>query len=72
MNRSKVVGQRKAWTPAEFNALGARLDQELSVVRPFTRKRGFVFKARAWDELANWESQRITREHRLFSLSQPE
>jgi hypothetical protein len=64
MNQSKVVGQRKARTPAEFHALGARLDRELSVVRPFTRKHGFVFKARTWDELAQWESQRLIKEYR--------
>jgi hypothetical protein len=65
MRPSKIVGRRKApRTPAEFHALGARLDRELSVVRPFTRKHGFVFKARTWDELAKWESQRIIREHR--------
>ncbi len=51
--KSKVVGHRKA-----------RLDRELAVVRPFHRKRGFVFKARTWDELAKWESQRLVREHR--------
>jgi hypothetical protein len=63
--RSKVVGHRKApQTPQEFYALGARLDRELAVVRPFRRKRGFVFKARTWDELAKWESQRLVTEHR--------
>jgi hypothetical protein len=65
MNQSKVVGHRKApRTPQEFHALGARLDRELAVVRPFSRKRGFVFKARTWDELAEWESQRLVKEHR--------
>ena len=65
MNASKVVGFRKASrTPAEFHALGARLDRELSVVRPFERKRGFILKARSWDELAHWESQRLIKEHR--------
>ena len=63
--KSKVVGHRKApQTPQEFYALGARLDRELAVVRPFSRKRGFVFKARTWDELAKWESQRLVKEHR--------
>ncbi len=53
MNASKVVGQRKTpRTPAEFYALGARLDHELSVVRPFERKRGFVFKARSGNRSA--------------------
>jgi hypothetical protein len=66
MHRSKVVGHRKVpQTPEEFHALGARLDRELSVVRPFSRKRGFVFKARSWDKLAKWESQRLITEHRL-------
>jgi hypothetical protein len=65
MSASKVVGRRKApRTPAEFHALGARLDSELSVVKPFDRKRGFVFKARSWDDLARWESQRLIKEHR--------
>ena len=37
MRASKVVGRRKApQTPAEFHTLGARLDRELSVVKPFT------------------------------------
>jgi hypothetical protein len=63
--KSKVVGHRTApQTPQEFYALGARLDRELAVVRPFSRKRGFVFKARTWDELAEWESQRLVKEHR--------
>jgi hypothetical protein len=65
MNVSKVVGRRKSpRTPAEFHALGAQLDRELAVVRPFSRKRGFVFKARTWDDLAKWESQRLLKEHR--------
>jgi hypothetical protein len=65
MNAPKIVGRRKKpRTPAEFHALGARLDHELSIVRPFVRKRGFVFKARSWNELAHWESQRLINEHR--------
>ena len=65
MNATKVVGRRKRpRTPAEFHALGARLDRELSIVRPFSRKRGFVFKARSWDELAQWESRRSLEEYR--------
>jgi len=33
-------------------------------VRPFHRKRGFIFKAQTWDDLAEWESQRLVKEHR--------
>jgi hypothetical protein len=65
MNATKVVGQRRPpRTPAEFHALGARLDRELAVTKPFARKRGFVFKARSWDELAQWEAQRSIEQHR--------
>jgi hypothetical protein len=65
MNASKVVGRRRPpRTPAEFHAVGARLDRELSVVKPFTRKRGFVFKARTWDDLAEWEARRDLEERR--------
>ncbi len=44
-----------------------RLDRELSVVRPFARKRGFVIKARTWKDLAEWESRRAIAERRLPS-----
>jgi len=65
MSAPKVVGRRRMpRTPAEFHALGARLDRELLIVKPFVRKRGFVFKARSWDDLARWESQRRIEEHR--------
>jgi hypothetical protein len=66
MKTSKVVIKRKPpQTPAEFHALGASLDHELSVVRPFVRKRGFVVKARTWKDLAEWESRRALAERRL-------
>ena len=65
MKASKVVGQTKTpRTPAELYALGARLDRELSVVRPFVRKHGFVFKVRGWNELAHGDSQRFIKEQR--------
>ena len=64
--KSKIVGHRKTpKTPQEFHALGARLDRELAVVRPFARKRGFVVKARTWKDLAEWESRRALAERRL-------
>jgi len=65
MSAPKVVGRRRVpRTPAEFHALGARLDRELLVVKPFIRKRGFVFKARSWNDLSRWELQRRIEEHR--------
>jgi hypothetical protein len=63
--KTKTVGtSRKAQTPAEFHALGAQLDREFAIVRPFTRKRGFVFKARTWEELTEWENRRAAEEAR--------
>ena len=63
--KTKVVGKRPApKTPAEFYALGAQLDREIAVVRPFTRRRGFVVKARAWEEMTKWEDQRAAGEAR--------
>jgi hypothetical protein len=63
--KSKTVGHRKTpKTPQEFHELGARLDRELAVVRPFNRKRGFIFKAQTWDDLAEWASQRLVKERR--------
>lgn len=63
--KTKVIGKRPApQTPAEFYSLGARLDRELAVVRPFMRKKGFVVKARTWEEMATWENQRVAAEAR--------
>jgi hypothetical protein len=65
MKGTKIVSRRKRpQTPEEFHALGSQLDRELSIVRPFSRKRGFVFKARTWQEFADWESRRSIEEHR--------
>jgi hypothetical protein len=61
--KTKIVGKRKQLqTPAEFHALGVQLDRELAVVKPFVRKRGFVVKARSWEEMAEWEKRRASEE----------
>jgi hypothetical protein len=68
MKTSKVVTKRRPpQTPAEFHAVGASLDRELSVVRSFARKRGFVAKARIWKALADWESRRALAEAKARS-----
>ena len=62
MSAIKVVGHRKApQTPEEFHALGARLDREAAVLRSSSRPRGFVFKARTWQELERWEASQGAR-----------
>ena len=64
MNAIKTVGKRKRpQTPAEFHALGARLDSELESLRSSPRER-FVFKARSWDELERWQAQRLLARQR--------
>ena len=56
--KTKTVGKRKTpKTPEEFHALGAKLDLEAKIVGPEPR-RGFVFKARTWEELERWEKNR--------------
>ncbi len=65
MRATKVVGHRKApKRPEEFYALGAQLDQEAKLLSPLPRARGFVFKARTWDELRRWEDERARARHR--------
>ena len=65
MNPIKIVGRRKRpKTPAEFHALGAQLDREAQLIAPLPRKRGFVFKARSWDELEQWQMSRLKSVHR--------
>lgn len=55
----KIVGKRRPpKTPEEFYALGARLDAEAKALQ-VKRRRGFVFKARTWDDLERWENRRL-------------
>jgi hypothetical protein len=57
--RTKNISKRKApKTPEEFHALGAQLDREAKALNPH-RPRGFVFKARTWEDLERWETQRF-------------
>jgi len=51
----KVVGNRGApRTPAEAFERAAVLEAEANVLNPFPRERGFVFKARTWEDYAHW------------------
>jgi hypothetical protein len=59
MNALKTVGKRNPpQTPAEFHALGAKLDCEIESLRVTPRER-FIFKARTWDELERFQAQRL-------------
>jgi len=60
MNALKIVRRRPApSTPEEFHRAGAQMDREIDRVTPQARRRGFVFKARTWDDLALWEARRM-------------
>ncbi len=60
MNAIKIVSRRKQpKTPEEFHALGAQLDREAEAIASSQRERGFVFKARSWDELEQWQMSRL-------------
>jgi hypothetical protein len=64
MNAIKTVGQRKRpQTPTEFHALGATLDCEITSLRSSARER-FVFKARTWDELEQFQAERLLARQR--------
>jgi len=59
MNATKIVGKRKTpRTPAEFHALGVILDREIEALRRGPRE-SFVFKARTWDDLERFQTQRL-------------
>ena len=54
-SKIKVVGRRKPpSTPEECFRQAHRLELELNKLNPYPRPRGFVFKARTWEEYALW------------------
>jgi hypothetical protein len=64
MRATKIVGKRKRpQTPAEFHALGAILDREIEALRLGPRE-SFVFKARTWDELERFQTERLRARQR--------
>jgi hypothetical protein len=65
---TKTIGKREpARTPEEFHALGAKLDQEIAVIGA-PRSRGFVLKARTWEELERWENDRLVEHARKLRV----
>jgi len=62
--KTKTVGKRKGpQTPAEFHALGAKLDLEARTLDPH-RPRGFVVRFRTWDDLERWKRERSIEQAR--------
>ena len=58
MNALKVVGKRRQRpeTPAQYQARALILQRQVEEMNPFPRPRGFVFKARTWEEFQQWRS----------------
>jgi len=55
--KTKIVGRRIApETPAECHAAGADLYRAAVAMSPWPRPRGFVFKARTWEEYERWRA----------------
>jgi hypothetical protein len=55
--KTKVVGHRRpAETVEERHERAWRLEREVSLLHPWPRPRGFVFKARTWEEYERWRA----------------
>jgi hypothetical protein len=51
----KIVGKRKPPTTPEESLRRAQiLQQELELLNPYPKPRGFIFKARTWEDYAEW------------------
>lgn len=56
-DRIKVVGRRRPCNdPADCVERAWRLERELDLLNPFPRPRGFVFKAKTWEEWHAWRA----------------
>lgn len=55
--KAKTVGHRPPpRTPAECHAAAARLFRAAVAMSPWPRPRGFVYKARTYEEYAEWRA----------------
>ena len=59
ISNMKVVGSRKnvVQTPVEFYRRGRRLNAQMNRLNPYPRPRGFVYKARSWEEYERWRQE---------------
>ena len=56
-NQLKIVGkQKELTTPQERYALAARQYWAALAMSPYPRPRGFVYKARTWEEYHRWRA----------------
>jgi hypothetical protein len=58
--KMKIVGKRRTVedltpiSPQEALARASILQEQLDLLNPYPRPRGFVFKARTWEEYERW------------------
>lgn len=54
--KTKIVGKRRQFprTPEECLRAAERLIAEMDKLNPYPRPRGFVFKAKTWEEYETW------------------
>jgi hypothetical protein len=54
----KIVGrrQREPGTPAENYARAAILQRQADLLNPFPKPRGFVHRARTWEDFERWRN----------------
>jgi hypothetical protein len=58
--RLKVVGKRRrVQTPLEALRRAALLQQQVELLNPYPRPRGFVFKAKTWAEYEQWRRSQL-------------
>lgn len=54
----KVVGSRKPpVTPAECRRRALILQRQADRLNPYPKARGFVFRAKSWEQYAEWRKQ---------------
>lgn len=57
----KIIGTRKERTPLECIQAQNKLISELEKLRPYKKKKGIVLKFRTYEELIQFDLERITK-----------
>ena len=56
----KIVGRcqpQRAFSPAEYHRRASALQLRVDRLNPYPKPRGFVFKAKSWDDYETWKSR---------------
>ncbi len=56
--KMKIVGRRlrQPGTPAENYARAVVLQRQADLLNPFPKPRGFIYRARTWEDLTRWRN----------------